>query len=381
MKKLCAITLSSIAAISLFSVGCTGQPEKPDTSPYFFSMAADAAFILPKQIREEKEQDCYKLYGETRRLLNEIDSSLSVSNENSYITKFNSAAAGARVELNDTAYEVLTLAKSLYEKTGGYYNPAVYYNVQAYGFGGTADKLPSDASELPSDEDIEKFNLLSASFSELGLEESNGKYYAVKPDETVEIEGVTYSMKLDLGGLGKGYAVDKVNVLMDKYGINYGYFSFGESSIAFKKWNGEETDFYTLGLSTPRYEAGKSRQYLHTKVKDACISTSGDNVQYYEIDGVRYCHVIDPTTGKPVQTGVMSATVIGGSAAEADALTTAIMAMGRGKAVEFIKNELSDRKVTFTYDNGAFYEIVTNISVQELSVKDDRFTLFSVAES
>lgn len=381
MKKLCALTLTAAAAIALFSAGCTEQPENRDTSPYFFSMAADAAFILPKQIREEKEQDCYKLYGETRELLNELDSSLSVSNENSYISKFNAASAGDMVELNKTSYEVLTLAKNLYEKTGGFYNPAVYYNVQAYGFGGTANKLPSTASELPSDGQIEKYNLLSASFAELALQEEEGKYYAVKPSATVEIEGVIYSMKLDLGGLGKGYAVDKVNSLMDKYGINYGYFTFGESSIAFKKYNGEGTDSYTLGLTSPRYESGKSRQYMHTKVKDACISTSGDNVQYYEIEGVRYCHVIDPVTGKPVQTGIMSATVIGGSAAETDAFTTAIMAMGRDRAVEFIKTELSDRKVSFTYDNGNFYEIVTNIPAEEYSVQDDRYTPVGVAES
>lgn len=375
MKKFLSLALGALLTVPV--AGCV--IEKPDTSPYFFAMAADAAFILPKQIQEEKESECYKLYGETRSLLNDIDRSLSVSNENSDISKFNAASAGAKVEINKISYEVLSLAKAIYEKTGAYYNPAVFYNVQAYGFGGTADKLPETAQQLPSDETIGKYNILSASFSELILEENGGKYYAVKPAETVEIDGVTYSMKLDLGGIGKGYAVDKVNLLMDKHGIDCGYFTFGESSIAFKKYNGTDAGVYTLGLNNPRYTAGK-REYIHTNIKDVCISTSGDNVQYYEIDGVRYCHVIDPVTGKPVQTGIMSATVIGGSAAEADAYTTAIMAMGRDRAVEFIKNELSDRKVVFTYDSGSGYGIITNIPLDELSVQDDRYTLLSVAE-
>jgi thiamine biosynthesis lipoprotein len=81
-----------------------------------------------------------------------------------------------------------------------------------------------------------------------------------------------------------------------------------------------------------------------------CISTSGDYEQYYIIDDVRYCHIIDPTTGKPVQTGIMTATIIGGSAAEDDALTTAIMTMGKDKAIEFINTKLSDRYVAFTYN-------------------------------
>ena len=74
-------------------------------------------------------------------------------------------------------------------------------------------------------------------------------------------------------------------------------------------------------------------------------------MQYYIIDGVRYCHVIDPTTGKPVNNGIMSATVIGGTAAAGDALTTALMAMGKDKALNFIESKLQDVKVAFTYEN------------------------------
>ena len=62
---------------------------------------------------------------------------------------------------------------------------------------------------------------------------------------------------------------------------------------------------------------------------------------------MRYCHVIDPTTGKPVNKGIMSVTIIGGSAGSADALTTAVMAMGREKALQFIESKLTDRKVVF----------------------------------
>ncbi len=80
------------------------------------------------------------------------------------------------------------------------------------------------------------------------------------------------------------------------------------------------------------------------------LSTSGDNEQRYFIDGVRYCHVISPVTGKPVQTGIMSATVMGGGAAEADALTTAIMAMEKEDAISFIAEKLTDKKVVITVE-------------------------------
>ena len=372
MKKLFPVALSAVISISAFTVGCNF--EKLDTSPYFFAMASDATLNIPPAVVQEREKDCYRLYGETRALLNNIDRSISASLSTTYIHKFNEAAAGSKVELNETAYAVFSLAKEAYEITGGYYNPAVYYNVIAYGFG-SAERYPSTADDLPTDENIEKYNLLSAAFKDVQLLTENGKYYAIKPEVSITIEGVPYSMKIDLGGIGKGYGVDEVMGLMDKYQMVYGNFVFGDSSIGLKKYNGAEFDHYKLGFSNPRYKEGSSRQYLRTNVKDITLSTSGDNVQYYEIDGVRYCHVMDPNTGKPVQTGIMTATVLGPNAALNDAYTTAIMAMGKEKAVEFINSKLSDHRVVFTYDNGGKYEIISNIPADELEILAEDFSL------
>ena len=372
MKKLFPVALSAVISISAFTVGCNF--EKLDTSPYFFAMASDATLNIPPAVVQEREKDCYRLYGETRALLNNIDRSISASLSTTYIHKFNEAAAGSKVELNETAYAVFSLAKEAYEITGGYYNPAVYYNVIAYGFG-SAERYPSTADDLPTDENIEKYNLLSAAFKDVQLLTENGKYYAIKPEVSITIEGVPYSMKIDLGGIGKGYGVDEVMGLMDKYQMVYGNFVFGDSSIGLKKYNGAEFDHYKLGFSNPRYKEGSSRQYLRTNVKDITLSTSGDNVQYYEIDGVRYCHVMDPNTGKPVQTGIMTATVLGPNAALNDAYTTAIMAMGKEKAVEFINSKLSDHRVVFTYDNGVKYEIISNIPADELEILAEDFSL------
>ncbi len=372
MKKIFPVALSAVISISAFTVGCNF--EKLDTSPYFFAMASDATLNIPPAVVQEREKDCYRLYGETRALLNNIDRSISASLSTTYIHKFNEAAAGSKVELNETAYAVFSLAKEAYEITGGYYNPAVYYNVIAYGFG-SAERYPSTADDLPTDENIEKYNLLSAAFKDVQLLTENGKYYAIKPEVSITIEGVPYSMKIDLGGIGKGYGVDEVMGLMDKYQMVYGNFVFGDSSIGLKKYNGAEFDHYKLGFSNPRYKEGSSRQYLRTNVKDITLSTSGDNVQYYEIDGVRYCHVMDPNTGKPVQTGIMTATVLGPNAALNDAYTTAIMAMGKEKAVEFINSKLSDHRVVFTYDNGGKYEIISNIPADELEILAEDFSL------
>lgn len=321
-----------------------------DTSNYTaksdmsFAMTTTAEYVVYSDFSTEDASTAFNNFSkEVKAKLYEIEKAISSSVTNSDIYNFNNANAGEKLQIKKITYEVLSEAKSVYTFTEGYYNPALYYNVQAYGFGG-ADFYPQT---LPDDNLIAKYTDLATHFGELQLSEEEGNYYVVKPEYTVEVDGQALSMKLDLGGIGKGYAVDCVDALMEAYGYNYGYFSFGTSSMLVK--NNLEGGNFSLGLSGPR--SPSRNVYLSTSIRNEKLSTSGDNEQRYFIDGVRYCHIIDPTTGKPVQTGIMSATVIGGGAAEDDALTTALMCMGREKAVKFIEEKLTDRRVVFTVDD------------------------------
>lgn len=316
---------------------------------YYDIMSTEATIVVSEDFTDEDaaKARCTAFIESVKTKLLEIDKSLSVSVETSAVSSFNSAAAGAKIEIDEIAYNVFNSALEMYEFTEYYYNPAVYYSVEAYGFKSDSTR-PETAAQLPSAEKIEKFKQLSTHFGEVKTYEEEGKFYVEKPQATVEIDGVEYSMKIDLGGIGKGYAVDVVNAMMDESGFKYGNFDFGSSSIACKSHY--KNGAYNLGFRNPR-PSFFDESYMSLKVKNECISTSGDDVQYYIIDGVRYCHVIDPTTGKPVNNGIMSATVIGGTAAAGDALTTALMAMGKDKALNFIESKLQDVKVAFTYEN------------------------------
>ena len=311
-------------------------------SHYMSAMNTDAVLTVAADFSNAENTRKFEEFKvKVEATLSEIENSLSVTKESSYAYKFNAAEAGERVEVDKTFYEVLSLAREMYDFTYGYYNPAVYYSVCAYGF----DKK-EQPEVLPSDEDIAKFAELSTAFEDLQFI-SEGGYFVRKPEKTVEIDGVTYPLAVDLGGIGKGYATDIVNGMFADFGFEYGLFNFGGSSLALKKYYGRGD--YTLELIEPRRN---STHYLSFPIHDSCVSSSGDYENYYTVNGVRYCHIIDPTTGKPVQTGIMSATVAGGSAAQNDALTTAIMAMGRDKAISFIENKLADKYAIFTYDKG-----------------------------
>lgn len=329
-----------------------GAFEEIDTAGYTsrqrtdYSMNSYLNFVVSDNFAADGAEERYGAFIKAVGAeLNAIDKAISATVTGSDIYKFNAAKAGATIEITKITYEVLSTAKAVYDLTDGYYNPALYYNIQAYGFGGAAT-CPQSAEELPKDSDIENYTALAAKFVGITLEEREGAYFVTKPDYTVEVNGETLSLKLDLGGIGKGYAVDRVDELFEEYGYKFGYFNFGSSSMLVKSHI--QAGAYNIGFSSPR--SPNREPYLMTRLQGEKLSTSGDDEQFYTIDGVRYCHIIDPTTGKPVQTGIMSVTVIGGSAAEDDALTTAIMAMGKTKAIKFIEEKLTDRKVAFTVD-------------------------------
>ena len=367
MKKfLAGLAAVSVAALSLLCA-CNTEEENGGFKRSFFAMSTYATLAADKI----EEADFNALADEVRTFLYAADSSLSASVPASYVYKFNNAAAGETVALDEISYEVLSLAKDMYVETDGYFNPAVYYSKNLYGFTAQGET----PTTLPEEKYVTAFKELSEHFSEVEIFELDGAYYATKPDFTAKIEDDEreYSLALDLGGIAKGWCVDKVNAMLEAAGVEYGYFNFGESSLGVKAYAGGDGN-YSVAAEDPR---GRGT-YASFKINNANLSTSGDNRQYYEIDGTRYCHIINPTTGSPVQTGIATVTIIGGSAGKSDALTTALAAMGKERAVEFINRKLSDCKVIMLVFGDGEGKAFTN-APEYFTVKN--YALETVAEN
>lgn len=339
------------------------------TYPTIFATDAYLRIYLPIDTSDEDlaqaTEKANALDEEIKALLSLLDSSMNIANADSYISQFNSAKAGSEIEIDYHTYQVLSIAIKMFEETDGYYNPGVYYSVDLYGFGvrSNNEARPYDREdpsvELPDNEYVTAFQQLGESFAEVSTYQRDGKYYVSKPEKTVTVEGQTYSLAMDLGGIGKGYAIDLVDGLIDEAGFEYGYFNFGSSSQAINESPSKDSDgMFKLSFQNPRKFLGAG--YLTTRTANVSISTSGDYILSYTIDGARYSHIINPKTGSPIRTGIATATVLDGrdgegiySAAEADARTTALCAMGVEKATEYM-NELTEKgiKVAFLHENG-----------------------------
>lgn len=347
MKKFIKAAAVIAAAVITFCLPSCAKG-KQTYSRYIYAMGTFARVVAPCGSEEEFTSFADEVEG----VISGADSSLSATDENSYVCAFNSLPAGGEMEVDKTFYDVINLSLEMYAFTDGYYNPAVYHSVKAFGF---PQSVAPQA--FPDGETLAAFVELSSHFGEIETRCSDGKYFVKKPDCTAEVGESGYTLAIDLGGIGKGWCADRADELFARYGYEYGYFDFSSSSMSLESYAGNSDGNYDVRLRDPRAQDG---EICSVKVKGEKLSTSGDYEHFYEVEGKRYCHIINPFTGEPLDTGVQSVTIIGGSAAQGDALTTALSCMGRDAAVEFIKSKLKDRIAIIVVENGGNREILSN---------------------
>ena len=182
-------------------------------------------------------------------------------------------------------------------------------------------------------------------------------------------------MQLNLSGIGKGYCADEGEEILRAAGQTYGYYNVGSSSMALLADPTREGNIWEFTVASPRQFSSQSH-YASVRARDAMLATSGDYEQYYELEGVRYCHIIDPDTGypvgaAPVQDGshIVCATVLGGGAAEGDARATALCCMTLEEALAYCRaHSEAFRAIFIWYDAAAdAYGVWSNLQTWSLT--------------
>ena len=203
--------------------------------------------------------------------------------------------------------EVFELSRRLYEETGGYFDPTVGILVDAWGFGpGTIQTLDSTSVD----------SLLRY----VGLEK-------VKLGTDGRIRKSSAEVRIDFNAIAKGYAIDRLAVMLDERGIKDYLVEVG-GEVVTKGINRDKQKKWTVGIDDPQVEFGR-RIKLAIQLKDRAMASSG-NYRKFRIDsitGEKYVHTIDPKTGYTKNSYILSATVLAPSCAEADAYATSFMAM------------------------------------------------------
>ena len=215
------------------------------------------------------------------------------------------------VKISPDVYEILKISQNYSEQTNGAFDVTIGAAVNLW-------KNARKNNQLPTTEEIEEVKKF-VGFNHLHLRES---------DNSVMID--TQGVKINLGGVGKGYGADIARKIFIKYGIKDGLIDFGTSTIyAF--------GMKRIGLKTPR---GNELSEI-IELQNSSIATSGDYEQYFIIDGKRYHHIIDPKTCMPTNNGIASVSVavngdIEHCATIADILSTSIFILGEQQSESII---------------------------------------------
>jgi thiamine biosynthesis lipoprotein len=247
-------------------------------------------------------------------LVDRLEDQLSVYREHSEVSQLNRRAGQQAIPLERALFDLLAQASRLCNQTAGAYDITAAPLSEAWGFTRRNGAIPS--AEALS----EALARVGGKFME--LDEASSSVHFARPD-----------LKVNLGSIGKGYAIDRCAELLAEAGIHDFLLHGGNSSVLARGAHGSlaPQQGWAVGVRNPlRPERRLGQLFL----RDRALATSGSGTQFFMHDGRRYGHIIDPRSGWPAD-GVLSVSVLAPTAAEADALSTAFYVMGLGATREY----------------------------------------------
>jgi FAD:protein FMN transferase len=251
-------------------------------------------------------------------LIDELEAQLTVYRETSEVAEINRRAVHAPVAVEQRLFELLSHAVELSRQTEGAFDITSGPLTKVWGFHRRSGALP------PQEELAAALTRVGSQF--VTLDATTRTVQFQKPD-----------MELNLGAIGKGYALDRVAEELSAAGIGDFLCHGGQSSvlargscgIAVGSPEAAGTGGWVVDL---RHPLRPERSVVEVRLRDRALGTSGAGTQFFRHQGRRYGHILDPRTGWPGE-GVFSATVVAPTAADADALSTALYLLGPERAV------------------------------------------------
>ncbi|HHV38766.1 MAG TPA: FAD:protein FMN transferase [Tepidimicrobium sp.] len=284
--------------------------------------------------------------------LKEIEEGMSATIPTSDVNLINENAGIKPVKVREDVYQVIQEAKNFAIATDGAYDPTIGPLVELWDI---ASKNREEADSIPTDEEIQKAKDL-VDYNDLELRDG-GYVYLKRP-----------GMKIDLGGIAKGYAADEVKDIFVEEGVKSAIIDLGGDIYALgNKGKGRP---WRIGIEDPFEKAGS---YLGvSNVENKSIVTSGDYKRFFIYKGNKYHHIIDPSTGYPTDNEISSISIISDRSIDGDALATALFILGVDKGSEII-SDLEDVEAIFITKKGEV--IIDEKAMKKFSLESDKLKL------
>ncbi len=307
-----------------------------------------------------------KAFNDVLKEVNRLDLLMSNYKEESELSKVNKNAASEPTYCDNELAYIIEQSLQYSDITDGAFDITIGPLMKKWGFFKGQGKIPAK-------EDLESV-LESVSYKNIIIEEKIKKSLFRDPSIVKTVSFKNPDTQIDLGGIGKGYAVDMATRILKGNMIRSALINFAGNIYAYGTPPGKES--WVIGLQHPRKSEGLLSSF---EIKDKAVSTSGDYEKFFTIDGKRYSHIIDPRTGNPVK-GIVSVTIIADNATRADALSTGVFVLGLDKGMELIETLPDVEGVIIYEDNNSDLKINTSSGLKGL-FEDDTKESWKIPES
>jgi len=325
--------LSLFALIITFSVSCKNNES--------LNLSSSKTTVKSENIASNKQSSAYdiereeaseseifaldtaislKVYGSKREevlkklenKINELDELLSTGKDSSEVSRLNE---GGKAILSETGRELIKRSLELNQETDGLFDITIYPLMELWGF-------PSKNYKVPSDKEIKE------------LLKNVGSDKIIFDEATGEISFKNEGMKIDFGGIGKGYITDELVRILTEEKVESVIINLGGNVFGFNKK--PDGSLWNVAIRDPN----EPENYMAVvRLENCAVITSGGYERYFEENGNIYHHILNPKNGKPSDSDLKSVSIVSKDGTLADTLSTALFIMGEKKAIEYWKTK------------------------------------------
>lgn len=270
------------------------------------------------------------LKNQTDSILQIINHEFSVFDSTSLLSQIN---MGKDIALNSDFVHVLTQSIQIGAKTNGAFDCTLQPLLELWGFGRAQHKQIVPPKTIDSVKQFVGYRLIAID-----------KNHLIKKDARVQ---------LNFNAIAKGYAVDKIAALFLEKGYPNFVIEVGGEIVAKGTKKGKP---WKIGIQVPTETADGAQESQNSfELTDMAVATSGNYRNYFEKNGVRYTHILNPQTGRPEQSNLLSVSIIANDCMTADAYATAFMVLGLDKAMQLAET-IPNLEAFFIYDDHGQYK-------------------------
>ncbi|RCV90583.1 FAD:protein FMN transferase [Billgrantia montanilacus] len=309
--------LLASAALLLLLVGCS-ESDRPLESPVHLEGAIFGSFYQVTIADSLTQGEAQRLEQGVIEVLEDVDAAMSIYREDSELVAFNQAPVGEWQPLSNELIEVLAISRSVSEASNGAFDVTIGGVVNLWSFGSEARPR-----EIPDGE------TLNERLAEVGMDNIEIDEHALQARRMTDVF-------VDLGGVAKGHGTDRVASYLDGQGVEHYLINLG-GDLSVRGYRDTESQPWRIGIEAPLDDRQEAQHILPLEV--ISVATSGDYRNYFEEEGRRYSHTLDPRTGRPIDHRLASVTVAHPSNAWADAWATALMVLGDEEGMALARDQ------------------------------------------